>query len=750
MNNTYPLKKWMVDVFTERENYPWGSNTKMPFFIMSSGARVIKDSPSVSQQEILEKIGKIAKGEIGSSADYNGCVITNQISHEINYQSDKSFVGYDFNGKKITTLNETGRLISQPIIESLNINTDGTGNTMKIANVHIRLFSIKQLEMFELFFCKGVTPIMIEFGDNLMGNGLITSGIIENKNDYAAFVKRWIEYSNPSIPSFQAYLKKCKDAKGSYDRMVGRVSAYSYKIESDGTYIAQLQVTQGNEINYMLPKSFNAQQYTPPAMPTTPKPTKFQEICYTISNPSVGLQGIELDYLLKLNPAEWEKEFFNWYKTGDASLKRTASATPYISLKFVLEVLLNNVVAFGGTDPSFTFYSPNGNPKGPKFFKIDDNTSETIIPITIHKYRVAYDEDILFPNEELPNFSIDTKGKIVGDTKKTIDARINGKSVIEKRKIKFIEPSGNEVPLEASGDNRIGNALNIFISYNAIKTAWYSSYSRIDFIANILELINDKSFGQYKLIYANLMTDTRATIMDAKLYIKSEHIKEILEDREDYRFKPLSVNSIVRDFAFDFDNTDYIAAMSLWNYNAFLAAKKYDVKTYQLTSQDRVSLYTSMANHTTSEGYYVLDQIMYENLTIPTDSKDKDKDNQKESGSKKEDNFNKASIKDLIKFVLPKYTEPQTMVVKNAEWIYSFMGLATEEYTLKKQQVPTNIKVTLKIDGISGFNCGELIQVDGVSELYNELGRFRIQNIIHDINVTDGWVTTIDAYWQWV
>ena len=64
--------------------------------------------------------------------------------------------------------------------------------------------------------------------------------------------------------------------------------------------------------------------------------------------------------------------------------------------------------------------------------------------------------------------------------------------------------------------------------------------------------------------------------------------------------------------------------------------------------------------------------------------------------------------------------------------------------------MPTNIKISLKIDGISGINCGELIQVDGVSELYNELGRFRIQNIIHDINLTDGWVTTIDAFWQWV
>jgi hypothetical protein len=157
-----------------------------------------------------------------------------------------------------------------------------------------------------------------------------------------------------------------------------------------------------------------------------------------------------------------------------------------------------------------------------------------------------------------------------------------------------------------------------------------------------------------------------------------------------------------------------------------------------------------MANHTTSEGYYVLDQIMYENLTQPISNNNKDKNNQKESGSKKEDDFNKASIKDLTKFVLPKYTEPQTMVVKNADWIYSFLGFAREEYIIKKQQVPTNIKITLKIDGIGGFNCGELIQVDGVSELYNELGRFRIQNIIHDINLTDGWVTTIDAFWQWV
>ncbi len=40
-----PLKKWVVDILEGRENNPKVSNTKMPFIVMTSGAKVIKGKP---------------------------------------------------------------------------------------------------------------------------------------------------------------------------------------------------------------------------------------------------------------------------------------------------------------------------------------------------------------------------------------------------------------------------------------------------------------------------------------------------------------------------------------------------------------------------------------------------------------------------------------------------------------------------------------------------------------------------------
>ena len=36
-----PLKTWVVDILEEREKNPNKANTKMPFIIMTSGAKVI-------------------------------------------------------------------------------------------------------------------------------------------------------------------------------------------------------------------------------------------------------------------------------------------------------------------------------------------------------------------------------------------------------------------------------------------------------------------------------------------------------------------------------------------------------------------------------------------------------------------------------------------------------------------------------------------------------------------------------------
>ena len=59
----------------------------------------------------------------------------------------------------------------------------------------------------------------------------------------------------------------------------------------------------------------------------------------------------------------------------------------------------------------------------------------------------------------------------------------------------------------------------------------------------------------------------------------------------------------------------------------------------------------------------------------------------------------------------------------------------------------TPIEVTLTIDGLSGFSCGEYFHIDGVPETYNRDGVFQITNIKHSIN-NDGWLTTIEAGWR--
>ena len=45
---------------------------------------------------------------------------------------------------------------------------------------------------------------------------------------------------------------------------------------------------------------------------------------------------------------------------------------------------------------------------------------------------------------------------------------------------------------------------------------------------------------------------------------------------------------------------------------------------------------------------------------------------------------------------------------------------------------------------MSGFRCGEYIRIDGVPEIYNQIGVFTITNVKHKIEPA-GWTTTIDA-----
>ena len=181
-----PLKTWVVDILEGREYNSRVSNTKMPFVIMTSGAKVIKSGgPANTKEEALKRTKEIIQNNTG--VEYKGCIISNQINPTFNYSLGETLVGFDFTGKAITAVGEYGRKISMPIIESVDINTDGTNNTLLTAMVNVRCFSLKQLEMFELFFCKAGMHILIEYGDNSSASTL--NEVMIPKSDYGKFVE---------------------------------------------------------------------------------------------------------------------------------------------------------------------------------------------------------------------------------------------------------------------------------------------------------------------------------------------------------------------------------------------------------------------------------------------------------------------------------------------------------------------------------------------------------------------------------
>ena len=162
---------------------------------------------------------------------------------------NSSIIGYDFTGKLIIAEGEFGRKISPPIIESVDINTNGTGNTLKEAVVNVRCFSLKQFEMFELFFAKPAMHILLEFGDNSYSP--LLSGVMVSKAKYSEFVSEFKKFTNPTTKHFAEYLKICEKSHGSYDRVVGKLINYSYSIDKDSTYNIQLTIAQSNEYNLL-------------------------------------------------------------------------------------------------------------------------------------------------------------------------------------------------------------------------------------------------------------------------------------------------------------------------------------------------------------------------------------------------------------------------------------------------------------------------------------------------------------------
>jgi hypothetical protein len=161
---------------------------------------------------------------------------------------------------------------------------------------------------------------------------------------------------------------------------------------------------------------------------------------------------------------------------------------------------------------------------------------------------------------------------------------------------------------------------------------------------------------------------------------------------------------------------------------------------------DRVYGLSSYANHATVDGYYAIDQIKYDILTDPVNGFNE------ASASKEEIKLSDLGITDkgnLKAYLLNPNDDKKItyMAITNPSYLYSILLKEDDKYNLDTQLL-SNIKINFTIDGLSGFNVGETFQIDGVPEMRNKIGQFRIENWTHVVS-NNVWFTQIEARWAY-
>jgi hypothetical protein len=716
-----PLKSWIRKVLENRENDPKASNTKMPFIIATSTSKVIKSGAKYDNVKSAEEKYKKILNETGLPNVYYGCVLSNNVNPKISYDSRRTTVGYDLAGKLIVA-EESDRKIPTPIITSWDIDTQGRYNGLKKGTLSVKCFSLKQFEMFEQFFCKFGMYILVEFGDNTF----IDAGVSIDKSNYADFItqyKELLDY-NTNVNLYFKYLEAIERGRGAYDRFAGLVMSYEYTIDSDGTYNVFLSLLQTNQVTLSVPNIY-LNNNVDIATPNNSGLDTFEEWAAQLKT------DFKLDDNYVIKKSEFENDFYNWGKVNNNVWDQSSSSEPYISLKLILDILNHNVKNGLVSSDMFNFNLPK--------YEIDGKEEE-IIPIRIHKNLISKNDIILFPNSELVQFDIlDNK---IGILDKTVDGRINGKDVLEKREVKFAVNRKDKITINPSGDYRLGNALNIFIKYRDVAELWSKTYNKIDFLGAILGILNQFSYGFYHLIYGNLRENQYSTLVDLNLFNKIGEMKGL------YRFKANTIKSNVRNIQFTFNASKLQASYTLYNQdiqinNAVNSNNTDKDKSKEIILPPEFFEETRLFLNANADGYYSINQIKFEAL--------------RKQG--KPINYNPASNKkddEELKKELFKKINKYSKLFKLSDINYKVLVFTNESLVLDKMAPSinrdnasaTNIHVTLTIDGLAGFNCGEYFHIDGLPETYNLLGVFRITNVKHNITDDNGWTTTLDTVWM--
>jgi len=791
-----PLPPWTVDIMEQREENKTMTTYKNPWIVLTSGALIVRGkSQAKDAAERRDELIKLMK-EPGEGA-FKGCIISTNINNtELMYSTGKTYVGFDFEGNKIVVDGESGRKVSTPTIVSVDVDTDGANNTLKTARVSVKCYTLKQLEMFELFFMKPGMNVMVEFGDssllksalyplstdkfknspvaskkkyNTFKNGErvsldtitdIRDAMVPKKGNYDKWCESFSDYYRSDTDASAAYMNTIEKSLGTYDYVAGKVLDYSFSIADDGTYDVNFEISQGNQISLAIPHSKVSESSKDKTQPADKEfRTSDQIIEMMITDFRMGDGKSFRDLLTRKLPTDkknWEDDWFNFLKINQEQKDTTASDDAYVSFRFVIEILMNFVLAGGNVD--LPFFEINSQK-----YETESGKEISVIPVSSHKYMMSSSDDVIYPTGELPKLTAPLKNAkgnppvkkednvIKVSDKEVVDGTINGYDFHVREKL-YIPNDQMKSFIQPKKSNRIGNALNIFIKYEYVVKAWNTTYTRIDFLEKILSLLNGNSYGLFTLIYGLQDQNSGPSVLDAKL--SNSDFVEKQTELQIYRFKPTTLKSNVKQFSFNFEMSNLVAGRQIFNSGKLLAEAKSQAKDAgQFALPEGV--YKAVDNSTmgNADGFYSINNVEFKKLEknfkeiearIKTNPSGSIATEANESATTEAEDLTQVIANKSTNFLLDKKGSIiKTLIFKDKSFLTKYINETILEEGNRKSTL-SPIQVTITIDGFSGFRPGQYFKIDGIPEIYNQTGVFQITNTKHTIS-PEGWDTTIEA-----